>query len=124
MLRPTWAFARCPIAATETATRAMVSSFFMVWLLSEIGLLLLNVRGQAVSVVVGKKEVAGEIDLHARAFPNSDGGQNVQETVENLFSGCTETGAKSFTNAIRAIGFECTAGSELCCAAYHAKRQR
>ncbi len=69
------------------------------------------------SVVVGQKQVAGEIDLHARAFPNSDSGQNVQETVENLFSGCSKTGAKSLTNAIRAMGFERAAGSELCRAA-------
>ena len=74
------------------------------------------------SVVAGQKQVAGEIDLHARAFPNSDGGQNVQETVENLFSGCTETGTKSFTNAIRAIGFECTAGPDLCRAASARRR--
>src|SRR6266567_9226256 len=105
------------MAATKTAIRAIVSSFFMVWLLSKIGPPLLNVGGQAVSVVVGQKQVAGEIDLHACAFPNGDGGQNVQETVENLFSGCSETGAKSLTNAIRAIGVECTAGSELRCAA-------
>src|SRR5712691_9563772 len=112
------------MAATKTAIRAMVSSFFMVGLLSKIGPPLLNVGGQAVSVVVGQKQVAGEIDLHARAFPNSDGGQKVQESVEDLFSGCSETGAKSFTNAIRAVGFERAAGSELCRAAEDAKRQR
>src|SRR5437879_4825840 len=99
MLRPNWAFAGRPMAATKTAIREIVSSFFfMVWLLSKIGSPLLNVGGQAVSAVVGQKQVAGEIDLHARAFPNSDGGQNVQETVENLFSRCSETGAKSLAN--------------------------
>jgi len=52
----------------------------------------IGVRGQA--------EIARKVDLHAMAFADGDGGQDIQKLVEDLRGGFGGTHAEAFAQAV------------------------
>ena len=52
--------------------------------------------------VIGKREVAGEINLHSVALADCDGRQNVQEFIEDALRGLAQALANALLHALGA----------------------
>src|ERR1700733_194306 len=66
-----------------------------------------------VIVVVGHREVARKIDLHAMSFPDSYGWQNVEKLVENLLGRLRHALSESLAHEVGTRSIKCAPGSGL-----------
>src|SRR5262249_4147149 len=100
-------------------TTNKIRIFLFIDLLSFLLSCLLEIGRHFVVVVIGHREIAGEIDFYAMAFADCHRGQDVEKFIENLRRGLRCARGKSLLHEVAPRGVECPSGARL---AYGSKR--